>query len=192
MSIEKELESRSNNACELCTSKSDLSTYDVSTSDGEGDGTLEKTILICHTCKEQMEDPAKIDTNHWRCLNDCIWSTVPAVQVVAYRQLKKLNNENWAQAILDSLYLEPEVQAWAESQSGMEQNTLTAKDSNGTILNAGDTVTLIKDLNVKGAGFTAKRGTTVKGISLTDNPEEIEGRVNGVRIVLKTCFLKKA
>lgn len=65
------------------------------------------------------------------------------------------------------------------------------KDTNGVVLSAGDTVTIIKDLNVKGAGFTAKRGTAVRNISLTPNPEQIEGRVNGVKIVLLTCFLKK-
>jgi protein PhnA len=66
-------------------------------------------------------------------------------------------------------------------------------DSNGTVLEAGDTVTLIKDLNVKGAGFTAKRGTAVRGISLVaDNPEHIEGRVNGQQIVILTKFVKKS
>ncbi|MGL5800184.1 MAG: PhnA domain-containing protein, partial [Plesiomonas sp.] len=56
----------------------------------------------------------------------------------------------------------------------------------------GDSVTLIKDLVVKGANFTAKRGTMVKNITLTSNPEHIEGRVNGVHIVLVAAFLKKA
>ena len=69
---------------------------------------------------------------------------------------------------------------------------MVCKDSNGATLSAGDTVTLIKDLVVKGANFTAKRGTTVKNISLSDNPEHIEGKVNGTRIVLLTQFLKKA
>lgn len=72
------------------------------------------------------------------------------------------------------------------------EDALAHKDSNGVTLNAGDTVTIIKDLNVKGAGFTAKRGTAVRNISLTSNPEQIEGRVNGVKIVLLTCFLKKS
>jgi protein PhnA len=66
------------------------------------------------------------------------------------------------------------------------------RDANGAILSAGDSVTLIKDLAVKGAGFTAKRGTIVRGISLTDNPLHIEGRVNGQRIVLVSAFLKKS
>ena len=67
------------------------------------------------------------------------------------------------------------------------------KDANGTELNAGDKVTLIKDLKVKGAGATLKRGTMVKNIKITDNDKEIEGRIDkmGV-IVLKTEFLKKA
>lgn len=66
------------------------------------------------------------------------------------------------------------------------------KDSNGTPLNEGDSVTLIKDLKVKGSSFTLKRGTLVKNIRLTSNDEEIEGRVDRSEIVLKTCFLKKA
>ena len=66
-------------------------------------------------------------------------------------------------------------------------------DSNGAVLEAGDTVTLIKDLNVKGAGFTAKRGTAVRNISLVpDTPEHIEGRVNGQQIVILTQFVKKS
>ena len=67
------------------------------------------------------------------------------------------------------------------------------KDANGTELNAGDNITLIKDLKVKGAGATLKRGTMVKNIKITDNDKEIEGRIDkmGV-IVLKTEFLKKA
>lgn len=59
-------------------------------------------------------------------------------------------------------------------------------------LAVGDNVVLIKDLPVKGAGFTAKRGTPVRGISLVlDNPDHIEGRVEGQRIVILTQFVKK-
>ena len=67
------------------------------------------------------------------------------------------------------------------------------KDANGTELNAGDNVTLIKDLKVKGAGATLKRGTTAKNIKLTGNDDEVECKIDkmGV-IVLKTQFLKKA
>lgn len=70
--------------------------------------------------------------------------------------------------------------------------TTIAKDSNGATLNEGDTVKLIKDLKVKGGGSTVlKRGTVVKNIRLTDNPEEVEGKIEKVVIVLKACFLQK-
>lgn len=70
---------------------------------------------------------------------------------------------------------------------------IIVKDSNGTILNSGDSVTLIKDLKVKGTSVTLKRGTLVKNIRLTDDAEEIECNADKVRgLVLKTCFLKKA
>ena len=66
------------------------------------------------------------------------------------------------------------------------------KDSNGTILNEGDSVQLIKDLKVKGTSTTLKRGTVIKGIHLTSNPEEIECRAEKIKnLVLKTCFLKR-
>ncbi len=69
---------------------------------------------------------------------------------------------------------------------------MDVKDSNGTLLNDGDSVQLIKDLKVKGTSVTLKRGTVVKNIQLTANEEEIEGRVEKVKnLVLKTCFLKK-
>jgi len=67
------------------------------------------------------------------------------------------------------------------------------RDANGAMLNEGDNVTVIKDLKVKGSSVVLKRGTMIRGIRLTDDPEEIEGRTEKVRgIVLKSCFLKKA
>jgi protein PhnA len=67
------------------------------------------------------------------------------------------------------------------------------KDSNGTILVDGDSVTLIKDLKVKGSSITLKRGTRVKNIRLTNDPAEIECNVEKVKgLVLRTEFLKKA
>ncbi len=65
------------------------------------------------------------------------------------------------------------------------------KDSNGAELMDGDSVTVIKDLKVKGSSMVIKRGTKVKSIKLTDNPEEVDCRIEGSGIVLKTCFLKK-
>ena len=84
---------------------------------------------------------------------------------------------------------------WAKAtgEGNSEESSVKHLDSNGALLEAGDTVTLIKDLNVKGANFTAKRGTAVRGISLVaDNAEHIEGKVNGQQIVILTKFVKKS
>lgn len=70
---------------------------------------------------------------------------------------------------------------------------MNTRDSNGTVLGEGDNVTLIKDLKVKGTSVTLKRGTLVKGIHLTDDPAEVECRVEKVKgLVLRTEFLRKA
>ncbi|WP_461519545.1 PhnA domain-containing protein [Porticoccus sp.] len=191
MTIEQTLLERSNGCCELCGSDTELTAFDVppvAVADAD------HAILLCSKCREQVEDADKVDPNHWRCLNDSMWSQIPAVQVMAWRMLNQLASEGWPQDLLDMLYLDDDVLAWAKAGSADESSTDVAPtlDSNGAVLSAGDTVTLIKDLDVKGAGFTAKRGTAVRNISLTDNPEQIEGRVNGVRIVLLTCYLKKS
>lgn len=69
---------------------------------------------------------------------------------------------------------------------------MDTKDSNGTTLADGDSVTIIKDLKVKGASATLKRGTVFKGIRLTDDPREIECRSAQIKgLVLKTEFVKK-
>jgi len=72
------------------------------------------------------------------------------------------------------------------------EEAIIHKDVNGNILQAGDTVTLIKDLNVKGSSLTAKRGTAVRRISLVrDNAGQIEGKVEGQHIVILTQYVKK-
>ena len=69
---------------------------------------------------------------------------------------------------------------------------MEVRDSNGNILSDGDSVTIIKDLKVKGTSVTLKRGTTIKNIRLTADVEEIECNAEKVKgLVLKTCFLKK-
>lgn len=147
-------------------------------------------IILCETCDAHRVMPIE-HSDYWQCLTTSMWSEDLAVQVTAYRLLRQLSGETWAQDALDMLYIEEDVKIWAEAGVPV-MNTTPTRDSNGTILQAGDNVTLIKDLPVKGAGFTAKRGTAVRGISLTDNPEHIEGRVNGQRIVLVAAFLKKS
>ncbi len=80
---------------------------------------------------------------------------------------------------------------WSAQSGGDEVAVRVAKDSNGAELFDGDAVTVIKDLKVKGSSMVIKRGTKVKSIKLTDNPEEVDCRIEGSSIVLKTCFLKR-
>ncbi len=191
MNIEQQLSLRCNACCELCNSTANLVVYEVPPI---GDLTADNCIMLCNICQTQINTPDTVDVNHWRCLSGSLWSAVPAVQVMVWRQLKQLATEHWAQELLETLYLDDQTQQWAEAGNTtqhIDEKTPTL-DSHGTPLHDGDTVTIIKDLEVKGANFTAKRGTAVRNISLTANPEHIEGRVNGVRIVLLTCFLKKS
>jgi protein PhnA len=79
------------------------------------------------------------------------------------------------------------------SHKGQPRMDIKVRDSNGAPLAEGDSVTLIKDLKLKGSSTVLKRGTMIKGIHLTDNADEIEGRTDKVKgLVLRTEFLKKA
>ncbi len=192
MSTEAALQARSESKCELCGATENLVVYAVPP---DSDGTTDQCLLTCESCREQIEDPKKIDINHWRCLNESMWSQIPAVQVVAWRMLTRLSYEGWPRDLLDMLYLDEETLAWAQAtdEGNSTDDATKHLDGNGAPLSVGDTVTLIKDLNVKGANFTAKRGTAVRGISLVaDNPEHIEGRINGQQIVILTKFVKKS
>ncbi|OUR79030.1 PhnA protein [Alphaproteobacteria bacterium 46_93_T64] len=192
MTIDSELQARSENKCELCGSTETLSAFEVTQAP---DTSSESSAYLCTTCQDQITTPATADTAHWQCLSESMWSEAAAVKVLAWRMLRYLRSESWAQDLLDMLYLEDEVLAWAEAgeMERADSGDVQHMDSNGAALLAGDTVVLIKDLNVKGAGFTAKRGTAVRGISLVpDNAEHIEGRINGQQIVILTKFVKKS
>lgn len=181
MNTEKELMARSGGICELCGSSDGLSVFEVAPS--------EESVLVCSVCNSQIENPDSMDENHFNCLNDSMWSEVPAVKVLSYRLLNTLGRQDLSEMI----YLEESEKIWADAMVNSSSSNITVRDSNGVLLNAGDSVVIIKDLEVKGAGFTAKRGTIVKNISIPSDVEgHIEGRVNGTKIYLKTEFLKKA
>lgn len=168
-----DLTARSGNVCEFCGASDHLSPADVAPE--------KDAILLCITCRSDDAPEA-----HWRCLEGAAWAQEPAVQVAVWRKLGDLEAA-WATETRAAMQLSPEADTWVNQPSAV-----THRDSNGAILAQGDTVILIKDLVVKGAGFTAKRGTAVRGISLVpDNAAHIEGRVEGQRIVILTEFVKK-
>jgi protein PhnA len=186
--MEKELANRSGGTCELCGSTEGLSAYTVPPKPGNN---VDEAVHACSKCTTQLNGTEEMESNHWRCLNDSMWSEVDAVKVVAWRTLTALKSEGWPNDLLEMMYLDEEVESWAKSGQPSE-DAVVHKDSNGVQLNSGDSVVLIKDLKVKGGGFTAKRGTAVRNITLVhDNAEHIEGKVEGQRIVILTQYVKK-
>ncbi|MBK0368911.1 PhnA domain-containing protein [Flavobacterium agrisoli] len=190
MNLEKELHQRSQSKCEICSSVDNLSVYTLLPTIKGG---LDESVLVCEKCLNQTENPEQIDANHFRCLNDSIWSEHQAVKVLSWRLLHHLRNEDWPQELLEMMYLDEETLAWAKSGVADEDETkLVHRDCNGVILEHGDSVVLIKDLKVKGSSMVAKQGTAVRNIRLDhENAEYIEGKVDGQQIVIITQYVKK-
>ena len=191
MQVLETLQDRSNNSCELCTSNKELRLYTIPPSLNE---TVDNSLLLCSTCLDQIEEKEPMDVNHWRCLNDSMWSQYVAVQIMAWRMLQRLRKEGWPQDLLDMMYLDDEALklAKATGEDKDESEKIIHRDSNGNILEAGDSVVLIKDLKVKGSSMVAKQGTAVRNIRLDhENAEYIEGKVDSQNIVIVTKFTKK-
>lgn len=185
------LVARSGNQCELCESKDNLSIYDVPPT---ASNLADREILACETCLNQIEKREELDANYWQVLSTSMWNENVPVQVVSWRMLNRFRNESWAADLLDMMYLDDENLEWAKQTGDHEGDGSIAlhKDSNGNILVAGDTVSLIKDLDVKGSTLNAKIGTAVRNIRLVhDNVEQIEGKIDGQMIVILTKFVKK-
>lgn len=191
--VESKLLNRADHKCELCESMNTLDVYIVIPNHENYDS----DILLCSICKKELEEaqPEGTKDQHWFCLQSSMWSEVPAVKVISWRLMDRFKSERWAQDLLEQVYFDEDIIEWAKAGADVEavvNHGPKTVDSNGTELQDGDSVTLIRDLDVKGTSFVAKRGTLVKGIRLTGNPEHVEGRVNKIAIVLKTQFLKKA
>jgi len=188
MSLIDQLKQRANIECELCTGTNGLQVYTLPPSLNEN---TDNSVLICSTCASQIATPETMDANHWRCLNDSMWSEHLLVQILSWRLLNMIKQEGWPQDLLDMMYLDEEALAFAKAGL-VDPNAPKHIDSNGNVLENGDSVVLIKDLNVKGSSITAKRGTAVRNIRLDrDNPEYIEGKVDGQQIVILTKYVKK-
>lgn len=188
MQIDDALLKRGESKCELCSAHENLNAYDVPPITITS---VDKSVLVCETCLDQIENPNNMDPNHWRCLNDSMWSATPAVQVMAWRLLNRLTDEGWPNDLLEMLYIEDDIKKWAMADKSIRDVEQPTTDINGATLVNGDAVTLTKDLYIKGANFTAKRGTLIKSITLTDNDYQVEGNINGTRTVLAGRYLKK-
>ncbi len=111
----KDLARRSRSCCELCeASGAKLSIFEVPPVEQEP--CFEDCIFICDSCRDQIERPKSMIAGHWRCLNNTIWSEVPAVQVMALRMLKRLaaQGEHWAEELLEQAYPSEDVGNWVD------------------------------------------------------------------------------
>jgi len=191
MNLLADLEERSGKQCELCSTTESLQIYEVPP---VSTGGLDGSLLGCSNCVNQIENAETTDANHWRCLNDSMWSEHEPVKVVAWRMLSRLKKEGWSQDLLEMMYLEDETLKWAKAtgEGAEEGEKIIHRDVNGVVLQNGDNVVLVKDLKVKGSSMVAKQGTAVRRISLDrENAEYIEGKVGPTQIVIITKYVKK-
>ena len=123
-----------------------------------------------------------------------MWSEIPGVRVTTWRMLNRLRAESWATEHLDMMYLDDGQLAWAKATGDHESDGTVDlhRDCNGAQLLSGDSVVLIKSLDVKGSTLNAKMGTVVRNIRLVpDNTKQIEGRIEGQQIVILTKYVRK-
>lgn len=189
MAVKDDLKARSGGGCELCAGGERVSAYPLPPYEA---GDAATSVLLCGACRFGAQGDAPLEGPGWRLLGDAVWSAVPPVQALAWRMLHRVDGA-WGRDLLDVACLDDGTMALATAGMAGADDGPMHLDAHGARLAAGDTVTLTKDLNVKGTGFTAKRGTAVRGIALVaEDAGQIEGRVNGQRIVILTRFVKKA
>jgi len=186
--IERKLKDRNGSVCEISGTEHDLVVYVLPPTN---ERTIENSVLIAKHLKDQIENPETTDEKDWRGLSESMWSEHLPVQIVSWRMLARLKNTD----LLEMMYLDEEALEWAKATGEGEEedeNKIVHKDSNGVTLLDGDSVVLIKDLDVKGATFTAKRGAAVHNIKLVwDDANLIEGRVENQSIYILTQYVKK-
>lgn len=184
MPVSIKLSERCEGTCELCNSLPANNEFTVSP---KKDDAIENQVALCDTCLSAIDEKGKGD--YWRCLEGSIWNPQPGVQALSYRLLQAYKDEEWAENVINSVELDENIVQWAMSAFEVADSH---KDAFGNILENGDNVVLTQALNVKGTSFTAAKGTIVKRIRLvTNNTEQIEGKINEQTIVILAKYVKK-
>ena len=184
---EKRLKDRSGSVCEISGSDENLVVYIV---EPKTEAIPENCILITKALRDQIENKDLMNANDWRGLSDSMWNENLPLQIVSWRMHARLKNND----MLEMMYLDEDALEWAKAtgEDEDEEGKIIHKDSKGNILQDGDSVVLIKDLDVKGATFTAKRGAAVHNIKVVwDDANLIEGRVENQHIYILTQYVKK-
>lgn len=183
MALAAALSARCGGTCELCTDAPATQEYAVTPRDPDQ---LANQVAICDTCLKEMDH---LEADHWRCLEGSIWNPEASVQALSYRMLHARKDQGWAADVLNAVEADEDIIQWALTAFQVAD---VHKDAFNNILENGDNVVLTQALNVKGASFTAAKGTIVKKIRLVpDNTGQIEGKINDQTIVILTKFVKK-
>ena len=192
MSLSKKLQARSNGTCELCEATEAHNIYNVPHGSGVD---IDTNVQLCDKCLAQINITEELESGYWSAfLPNTMWSSLPAVQVLAWRMLNRFRTETWAHDAIEMLYLDEDNLEWAKASGEHLSNIEDSlhRDCNGTLLIGGDSVSLIKDLDVKGSSMNARMGTAVRNIRLDhENSEFIEGKIDGQSIVILTKFVRK-
>jgi protein PhnA len=191
MALSSYLQSRAAGVCELCTANQPLQPVQLEQMEGGED---EISVAVCAPCAAQLMRKDPLDPAHWSALTTTMWSEHAPVKIAAWRMLNRLKDHSWAADALDLIYLTDEELASAKLSGDHTRSADVEfhQDANGHRLEHGDTVVLIKSLDVKGSSLTAKMGTVVRNIRLdANNPQYIEGRVEGQQIVILTQYVRK-
>ena len=191
MKLEQILSERSGGLCELCGASAGIMLFEVHPQDQREP---ENCIMACPTCIAQIGKREELNKAHWNCLTTSMWNEALPVQVVSWRMLNRLRDESWAADAIDMMYLDDEALTWARATGDHEGDASVDlhRDCNGQVLQSGDSVVLVKSLDVKGSTLNAKMGTVVRNIRLVaDNTGQIEGRIEGQVIVILTKYVRK-
>ncbi len=189
MSLPPVLSNRANGACEICTTSTTLlHGYTLPAKSN----IIENQVAVCKVCENDIASKQFTNVNHWQCLSGSIWNETYAIRALSYYVLKQLETQVWAKDILDSVEIEEDINEWVTISLHTDK-PLIHKDSYGVVLEHGDTIVLTQNLPVKGANFIAPKGTIVRKIKLVhDSEEQIEGKVEGMTIVILTKFVRKS
>ena len=106
---------RCKSKCELCGINDSLKLFEVTPID-KHEVNPERCIMVCHTCYDQIHAKASqaLDTHHWMCLHESVWSEYAVVQVVAWRMLQRLSDQAWARDLIEQMYMDEDTLAWAQ------------------------------------------------------------------------------
>jgi protein PhnA len=114
-SFGKNLVRRSGSSCEMCGDHGvTLGIYELPPVPSTPD--YDRCLFVCNECRDQLDNPRKLKVDHWRCLNNTVWSETAVIQALSIRLLKKIaKDHSWAEELLEQVFPDPEIAEMADS-----------------------------------------------------------------------------